>query len=104
MASKMSWHHDFAKSAPVVVYWLPEERDWRTGAVRKALGDNATGKPVDLRASEAETAEWTAAAAAYVEEVAAAKLELAPVARRTRRWRRTAPTRGWAQTRLDLST
>lgn len=96
----MSWRHHLAHTVPVTVYWFPEEDDWRTGAVRKALGDGASGHPVDPQATEAETDGWSAAATAYVEEVAAAAAELDRVAARTARWRRTPLVSRWAAARL----
>ncbi|MCS7480683.1 hypothetical protein ACFFQW_31980 [Umezawaea endophytica] len=101
MASKMSWRHYLADSVPVTVYWFSEERDWRTGRVRKALGDSVSRHPVEPSATEAETAEWSAAAAAYVDEVAAAARELGLAERRTSKWRGAPLTRRWAKAKFD---
>ncbi len=104
MASKMSWRHHSTDSAPVTVYWFTDEPDWRTGHVRKALGDTVSRHPVNPPATADEITGWAAAATAYVDEVAAAKAELGRTDARTLRWRRTPLVRRWARARFDRAT
>jgi hypothetical protein len=103
MASKMSWRHHSARSAPVTVYWFSEEHDWRTGTVREVLGDSVSGHPVDPPATPDEVAGWSAAADAYVSEVVAAAIDLNRADARTSKWRRRPLVRRWARARFDAA-
>jgi hypothetical protein len=103
MASKMSWHHHSARSAPVTVYWFSTEPDWRTGRVREALGDSASGHPVDPPATVDEIAEWSAAADAYVAEVVAAAVDLNRAGSRNSKWRGRPLVRRWADARFGVA-
>lgn len=98
----MSWRsYSFGEDDLVTVYWFPKEPDWCTSYVVRALGIAASHKHVDPPATPDEISEWTPAATAYVDEVAAAAAELRRVDLRTWQWRRRLVVRRWAQKKYD---
>jgi hypothetical protein len=62
------------------VFWFPSESEspnyWTDGYVAKTLGRRLDGQHIRINATPAEVRSWSAAATAYVDEVAAAAREL----------------------------
>lgn len=96
MVLRVRWSDVGIIGGAVTVYWIPDETDfdWRDGYnhVTRALGHHLTiDRNVHLPRTSEETASWAAAAAAFVDEAAAAGHELDHYRQLVRRWRRWPP-------------